>query len=126
MPPTIQTLVWALVAFQAKHLLADFLLQTKWMMAGKERLRGWLAPLTAHAAAHAAMTLCIALWLNPALWWLGAVDLAVHAAVDRGKSVLAFGLGTHDGERIWWRIFGVDQTLHHLTHLAYAVVLVLH
>jgi len=124
MPVDVKTLVLVLVAFQIKHLLADFQFQTQWMMAGKERTHKWLEPLMAHAGLHAAMTVCIALWFNPVFWWLGAIDLIIHATVDRGKTVSVRALGTHAGERIWWQIFGLDQTLHHLTHLAYAVVLV--
>lgn len=44
----------ASVAFLIKHFLADFLLQTDWMAAGKDRPKGWLLPLAAHAGVHVA------------------------------------------------------------------------
>ena len=95
------------------------------MMLGKERTHKWFEPLMAHAGLHAAMTMCIALWFNPLFLWLSAIDLIIHATVDRGKAVAARALSTHQGERMWWQIFGVDQMLHHLTHLTFAVVLVM-
>jgi hypothetical protein len=121
MPSTVQTLVLVLVIFQVKHLLADFTLQTQWMYVGKEALRGWFAPLAAHAGVHAAMTLAIVLWFNPALWWLAAVDFVIHGTVDRGKGVAGRLFRVKEGQRMWWQIFGLDQMLHHLTHLALAV-----
>jgi hypothetical protein len=122
MPVGVTTLIMLLVVFQVKHLVADFLLQTKWTI-GKEQANGWLAPLIVHAGGHAAIMLLIALLLNPAFWWLGVVDLVVHAEIDRGKTLTTRALGVQEGERVWWRIFGIDQMLHHLTHLIYSVVI---
>jgi hypothetical protein len=121
----LPVLVLILVVFQIKHLIADFFLQTEWMFVGKEQPSKWLAPLAAHAGTHAALTVIIVLLFNPVLWWLGAVDLIVHAAIDRGKALTGRSLGSKEGQRVWWQIFGTDQMLHHLTHLAYAVVIVL-
>jgi hypothetical protein len=123
MPVGVRTLVMLLVAFQVKHLVADFLLQTKWTI-GKEQANDWLAPLMAHAGGHAVITMLVALWVNPAFWWLGIVDLVVHAAIDRGKALATRALGAQEGEQAWWRLFGIDQMLHHLTHLTYSVVIV--
>jgi hypothetical protein len=126
MSAEVQTLVLLLVALQLKHVVADFLFQTDWTIAGKERDRAWLAPLMAHAGGHAALTLLIMLAVAPAFFWLGAVDLLVHAAIDRGKGAAGRLLHANEGGRLWWRIFGFDQMLHHLTHLALAVVIVWH
>jgi Protein of unknown function (DUF3307) len=126
MPTDVRTLVLVLVAFQVKHFIADFLLQNEWTIKGKEREHDWLAPLMAHAFGHAALTLFIALVFNTAFWWLGPVDLLIHAVIDRGKGVAGRRLSAEGGGRLWWQIFGLDQTLHHLTHLGYAVVIVLY
>jgi hypothetical protein len=126
MSAELQTLVLLLVAFQLKHVVADFLFQTDWTIAGKERDHAWLAPLMAHAGGHAALTFPIMLAVAPAFSWLAAVDLLVHAAIDRGKGVAGRLLHAKEGSRLWWRIFGFDQMLHHLTHLGLAVVIVWH
>ena len=110
--------------FIIKHLVADFLLQTTWMAQGKERSSGWLAPLSAHCAVHAALTGAITIAVAPALWWLTAVDFLIHAAIDRSKGVVTKHLGFAPfTDARWWWIFGLDQSLHQLTHLGYAVVL---
>jgi Protein of unknown function (DUF3307) len=122
----VQILILTLVVFQTKHLIADFSLQTNWMFVGKEQRKDWLAPLAAHAGTHAAFTLLIALWFAPLLWWLAPVDLMLHATIDRGKTLASRGLAGKEGDRMWWQIFGTDQMLHHLTHLAYSMIIVLY
>jgi len=113
--------IWAVALFIVKHLLADFVLQTSWMAKGKERARGWAAPLGAHIAVHAGGTLLISLLMAPQLAWLALVDLVVHGAIDRCKTLIQQRYHLQVGQAAYWWLFGVDQTLHHLTHLAFAV-----
>jgi hypothetical protein len=111
------------LAFAAKHLVADYYLQTAWMALGKERAEGWVAPLAAHAAIHAAGTLVIVVVMRPSFWWLALVDFLVHGAIDRGKGLTVRRLHLSlDRAGFWWAI-GTDQTLHQITHFAYVVVL---
>ncbi len=124
-PDQIATL-WiaaASAAFLAKHFLADFLLQTEWMAAGKARPQGWLLPLAAHAGVHGAMTAALFLAVAPPLAWLGLADAVLHGAVDRLKSLAARRAGATPRQARFWWLFGMDQTLHHLTHLGLAIVL---
>ncbi|UDF31768.1 UNVERIFIED_ORG: DUF3307 domain-containing protein (plasmid) [Roseateles sp. XES5] len=124
-PEQISTL-WiaaASAAFLAKHFLADFLLQTDWMAAGKERPRGWLPPLAAHAGVHGALTAALFLAVSPSLAWLGLVDAVVHGILDRLKSIANRHLQVTPRQTGFWWLFGADQTLHHLTHLGLAVLL---
>ena len=45
----------------------------------------------------------VALIVAPRLWWLALVDLVVHFAIDRGKSLV--GRWGRCGRRIeWWRL----------------------
>lgn len=106
-----------LIAFQIKHVLADYFLQTQWMVYGKCKLKGWVKPLFAHASVHALLTLIIALIFAPALWWLCALDIIVHFIIDRIKANPRLGgrFKMEEGAPFWWA-FGVDQMLHHLTH----------
>jgi hypothetical protein len=106
------------VAF--KHYVADFLLQTSWIAHGKERREGWFAPLAVHVLCHAVLMLAIALAIAPRLWWFALVDLAIHAAIDRAKTLTAlWGRWGVDKTQFWW-LMGFDQFLHQATNIALA------
>ena len=109
--------------FVVKHLAADFLLQTQWMVAGKDAPAGWFRPLLAHAAIHAALTAAICLLVLPALVWLALVDFVVHGAIDRAKAVISRRGHLRPTRSAYWWLFGLDQTLHHLTHLAFVIAM---
>jgi hypothetical protein len=113
----------ASVAFLIKHFLADFLLQTDWMAAGKDRPKGWLLPLAAHAGVHGAMTAALFLAVAPPLAWLGLADMLIHGAIDRLKSISTRRKALTPRQTAFWWLFGLDQSLHHLTHIGLAIVL---
>lgn len=113
----------ASAAFLAKHFLADFLFQTDWMAAGKDRPDGWLLPLAAHAGVHGTMTAALFLAVAPAFVWLGLADALVHGMIDRTKSLATRRAAVTPRQTAFWWLFGVDQTLHHLTHLGLAILL---
>ncbi|ARN80819.1 DUF3307 domain-containing protein [Methylocystis bryophila] len=125
LPPLLSTrwLIIGLSAFLAKQLVGDFLLQNQWMAFGKERTKGWIAPLLAHAGIHAALTTITFALLAPSLAWLGVIDFFVHCAIDRAKGLIGrrFGL-TPENSHFWW-LLGFDQVLHHATHAAFVVIL---
>jgi Protein of unknown function (DUF3307) len=114
------TLCVLLSVFALKHFIADFLLQTNWIARGKERVVGWFAPLAVHVLCHAVLTLAIALAIAPHLWWLALVDLIVHAAIDRGKSLTGHWGGWEFSQGAYWWLMGFDQFLHQLTNIALA------
>jgi hydrogenase-4 membrane subunit HyfE len=118
-----QLLIWAVALFIIKHLLADFILQTGWMARGKERTEGWLAPLLAHITVHAIGTLLIAFAIAPQLAWLAVVDFVVHGLIDKSKTLIQQRHRFRIEQAAYWWLFGTDQTLHHLTHLAFAVLI---
>jgi hypothetical protein len=123
--PSVPTLalVGLFVFFTVKHMLADYMLQSAAMVAGKEGTRHWLRPLSMHAGIHAAGTLILALAVNPALWWLAPADFLVHAAIDRTKSTIGRHGGWRPDEYRFWWLHGADQAAHHLTHFAFVLVL---
>ena len=127
MPLSPSDPVWALAilvtVFASKHYVADFLLQTNWIAAGKECQTGWVLPLTAHAGCHGLFTLAIALAIRPTLWWLGPLDFAVHFLIDKGKATVGHAAQlTPQQEKFWW-LLGLDQYLHQLTNIAISVAL---
>lgn len=111
-------------AFVAKHLCADFFLQTKWMAIGKEGESDWLQPLAVHAAIHAVGTLVVVLIAAPSFWWLALVDFVVHFAIDRGKGVICRRCGLYPTMPAFWWAIGTDQALHQITHLIYVLLIV--
>ena len=122
---TVVTVTALGMAFATKHLLADFIFQTNWMARGKEQPRGWAPPLLAHALCHAGLTLAIVLVTAPRLWWLSLIDLGVHLAIDRSKTVLAQQGGWRPDQAQFWWLLGFDQYLHQLTNLSLAAALLL-
>ena len=113
------------MVFATKHFLADFIFQTNWMARGKEQPNGGGPPLLAHALCHAVLTLAITLVTVPRLWWLSLVDLGVHLAIDRSKTLLAQRGGLRPDQAQFWWLLGFDQYLHQLTNLSLAAALLL-
>lgn len=118
-----QSITLCVSIFILKQFAGDFLLQTKDMAVGKERQHNWILPLTAHAGVHGALTLIICVVLAPQLAWLALVDFAVHFIIDRSKAVAQHRFRLTTEKPAYWWLFGTDQTLHHLTHLAFAVTI---
>ncbi len=111
------------LAFRLKHLIADYFLQSSWMARGKAEASNWLAPLVSHAGIHGAGTAAIAMVFAPALWWLGLVDVMVHASIDRMKSIPACGGRWQPSQPAFWWCHGVDQEAHNLTHLIFILAM---
>src|ERR1041384_1569844 len=84
------TLFLLLVAYQVKHFLADYPLQTNRYMLGKFR-KGWgfVLPLLSHVAVHAFGTAAISLAFGASISMavrLALFDAAVHFVMDRVKA----------------------------------------
>jgi hypothetical protein len=116
-------LVFWMIVFAIKHVIADFFLQTTWMATGKDARAGWALPLLVHCAIHGALATGVLLVLAPQFWFLGLVDFVVHLTIDRAKGfcVATFNV-TMEHQWFWWLI-GIDQALHHLTGFALSVLL---
>lgn len=78
-----------LFAFQVKHFIADYPLQTAYML-GKMQRTGWIKPLMAHAAVHAFLTFLIVLLVQPSNYFLYFIlplaDFSIHFIIDRIKA----------------------------------------
>lgn len=121
------TVLYLYLIFRIKQFACDFLFQTNWManMKGKPGPEGYKA-LFAHTGIHAFATLLIILAAAPALWWLAAVDFAVHSFVDRIKGRITDAKKWGPEKRLFWIAFGLDQEAHNLTHLVYVLVIADH
>lgn len=121
----LTTIFTLLVIFQIKHFVADFPLQFPYMLRKFSPKWDFFVPLSLHCAVHAVLTLVICFVYNPALWWLAIVDFVVHFVMDRIKSGPRYLGRFNDFNRsAFWITFGLDQMVHHLTHLYIVWVLV--
>ncbi|MBT4760984.1 MAG: DUF3307 domain-containing protein [Bdellovibrionaceae bacterium] len=114
----IEIIFLLMVLFQLKHFLADFPLQGEYML--KKTLSGWgfVAPLSLHSGIHAILTLGIVAFFAPQLYWLAIFDFVIHFLMDRIKSGERYlGRFNDKSKSMYWNIFGLDQMVHHLTHI---------
>lgn len=107
-----------LVVFQIKHFVADFPLQNRYMLQKKRTDWSFIPPLATHCAIHALLTLAIVCCVEPRLWWVAFVDFVVHFTMDRIKAGPRY-LGRYSdvSKPSFWISLGLDQMVHHLTHL---------
>lgn len=135
------TIFILLLLFQIKHFVADYPLQTEYML-GKFKDRGWILPLLSHAGVHSFFTFMIASIFVTA--WvallLASFDLIVHFGMDRIKTSSRW-LGKYKSltateyitanptqkrhNRYFWWALGFDQAVHHLTHYAIIASIIL-
>ena len=107
-----------LLIYQIKHYIADFPLQREYML--KKTKAGWdfVLPLATHCGVHAVGTLSICLIFKPQLWWLAIADFLIHFIVDRIKSGPNYFGRYNDLTRPgFWNVLGMDQMVHHVTHI---------
>ena len=116
---TASTVLLALALFQIKHLVADFWLQTPWMVGDKSRY-GQPGGLL-HAAIHAVATAPILIWLAPGaatVVTLLAAEFLVHYHIDWLKASHAKRAGLTSDRWLFWATLGADQALHQVTYIA--------
>lgn len=107
-----------LTAFQVKHFICDYPLQTEYML-GKFKDVGWVLPLQQHCFVHAIGTLLICLFATDnqvLIMTLPLLDFVLHFTMDRVKaSSKMLGRFKIENKFFWWSL-GFDQMFHHLTH----------
>lgn len=106
-----------------KHFIADFPLQTAYML-GKSKKEGWVKPLIAHSAVHAVLTFAVLFGGLFTVLPLGLVlgigiafalfDGIVHFVVDTVKAQGFSHYSTSDNK--FWIALGADQMAHYLTY----------
>ena len=123
----IEQIFLLLIAFQIKHWVCDYPLQTPYMLKKFQR-EGWVFPLFCHVRVHALFTLAISAvflsmysdmvvqdYLRLSVWMM-LLDGLLHFIIDRIKAHPDMGgRWKADNPKFWWALGG-DQMLHHLTH----------
>jgi hypothetical protein len=114
------TLFLALLLLQAKHFVADFVLQTAWQTRSKGTYGhpGGIAHAAIHVAGSALLFLVPGIDATTLLWLLVG-EFVVHYHIDWAKEQVMRRFAQTPGVRYWY-VFGFDQFLHHAT---YAVML---
>ena len=107
-----------MVGYQLKHFLCDYPLQVEYMLRKGEPGWSFFIPLATHCLVHGGFTLVITFLLKPNVWWLALVDFFAHFIMDRVKSGPKY-LGRFSDKEAssYWNCFGLDQMVHHLTHI---------
>ena len=116
--------LWAVLGFQVKHFLGDFVLQTtsQVQQKGYYGRRGGLV----HAATHGLLSVPVLLVLTrePMLIALvAAAEFVVHYHIDWIKARTDRVKGWSNRTQIYWVAFGIDQLLHQLTYLVIVALL---
>ena len=117
----LTVLTWLMI----KHFVADYFLQTKWMIS--EKADYGKAGGLFHAGEHGVLTLIVVWWLLPVSFWfallMGLLDMLIHYHVDWTKSNylrgrFAFNLTPRDASdpQYWWAM-GLDQFAHYMTYV---------
>ncbi len=108
-----------------KHMLFDFVLQTRYQLEHKQ-IYGHAGGLL-HAGLHVLGTALAVVVVRPAPGLLGAIlaaEFVVHYHVDWIKEQLLRRGGWDRSDARYWAVFGGDQLIHELGYVVIAWVLV--
>jgi len=108
-----------LLALQIKHLVADYLFQTTYMVRNKGTY-GHPGGLL-HSGFHGVLTTAILLLYGVSgavVVKLIAVECLVHYHIDWGKDRLSRRFAVTPSQVNFWRMHGLDQALHQATYIA--------
>lgn len=126
------TVFLLLIAFQLKHFICDYPLQTQYMLR-KMQTTGWVKPLAAHAGVHAIGTFMIAYYFLNLSYYIDNVifaatlaitDLILHFIVDRLKASPTIGGRFKPDQSYFWWALGADQMAHHLINYIFIFIIV--
>ena len=116
---TSGALLLGVVLFQVKHFVADYLLQSTYVVANKGRCGhpGGILHAAIHMLASVPVLLALAVPL-PGLIVTILCEGVVHYHLDWAKDRLQKRLGLTVTQRAYWGLFGADQLLHQFTYVA--------
>lgn len=109
----------ALTYLAAKHMVADFVLQTpfQYKNKGKYGHEGGIQ----HALIHAVLSAPVFFFLPASSMFASAsvlvCEFVIHYHVDWGKERVLNKWSLSDKDRGYWYALGFDQLLHHLTYI---------
>ena len=115
----MEPVLLALLIFQIKHFLCDFVLQTY----NQVKTKGIYLHFggIAHAGLHSIGSIPALLVLTQKPWVVVPLllgEFLVHYHTDWTKSQIDGRLRLNDTNSLYWTIFGSDQLVHQATYLA--------
>jgi len=121
----VEFAIFLIFGLEAKHFVADYLLQSPWMIGGKGDIR--MAGGYVHAAIHVLGTFLVLMAFSVSITVILAVcvvEFAVHYAIDFGKEHTSKDISAKGQPRRFWALNGLDQFFHHTTYITMTYVLV--
>ncbi|MGE0233379.1 MAG: DUF3307 domain-containing protein, partial [Flavobacteriaceae bacterium] len=125
MNPVEMALV-VMLGLELKHFVADYLLQTVWMIKGKDSFAK--AGGYAHAGVHVAGTAIVFLLLAFPLRVIATIIVAefvVHYLLDFAKAHYGEDAPVTESPQKYWAYHGLDQLFHHITYIGMTYLVVL-
>ncbi|QXV85134.1 hypothetical protein bas27_0064 [Escherichia phage TrudiGerster] len=110
------------VIFFLKHFMADYPLQTPYMLRKTHKI-GWKLPLLTHSLVHAVLTFAILILftsLGMAIA-LAIMELILHFIIDYWKAQRC-KYAISDAK--FWIALGFDQLLHYLTYALIILIII--
>lgn len=123
MSPDTALLLWALVLFEVKHFVCEFVLQKR--NPQLKAIYGNRFGLI-HAGTHALASLPAIFVLTDSAMLIGGIVVAefvAHYHIDWLKAWLIKRRGLQYGNRLYWILFGADQLAHQITYVIILAVL---
>ena len=120
----IYLVVAAFALLETKHLVADFFVQSAYQLAHK-KIYGHPGGLL-HAAIQACGSCPVFLLIpTPPLVGLSLIvgEFLLHYHIDWTREQLGCRWKLYPNGSAYWRMLGIDQWLHHMTYVAFVVVL---
>ncbi len=108
-----------LVVFEIKHFVADYMLQTTYMLGKGKKGNEWILPLSAHCGVHALHTLVIVFIYTGSIYKALAAtvfDFVTHFIMDRVKASPDMLGRFNPSQAEFWQSLGLDQGVHHIIH----------
>jgi len=112
-----------LILLHVKHFLADFPLQTPYMLGKGKSGTDWILPLIAHCLVHASLSALIIGIYRPEMIWIVSIEFLAHFIIDRLKVLYKLPVGQWPAEvrgqylAKYYTAFGIDQLAHQLTYV---------
>jgi hypothetical protein len=124
MEPVIGVMLWSLAAFEAKHFICDFVIQTTYQVRTKG-IYGHPGGFI-HSGLHALTSIPAILVWAPS-WRLMAVlvggEFLIHYHMDWLKEQINKRKHWTVTDGWYWHLFGIDQLVHQLTYVAMLAIL---
>jgi hypothetical protein len=124
MEPIVVVMLWSLLAFEAKHFICDFVIQTAYQVRTKG-IYGHPGGFI-HAGTHALTSLPAIIVWGPSWQLILALVVAeflIHYHMDWFKEHLGKRMRWTVTDGPYWALFGADQFVHQLTYVAMLAIL---